>query len=315
MTAKGGPPRLAGSGPLRIGAAALVVAWVVGGAAFAAEGLVLRALHVADCFTKERLALQGGTGQRLRLPVFAFVVEHPTQGIVLVDTGFPAQSVGHPEWYPGRQSARLLNLRVDSAVAPRLADIGRAAGDVRVMTVTHLHSDHGGGILDFPEAELVVSESEWAALGSKRDKFGDAARAWRAHPKVRAVRFDDGPFGPFPTHEDVFGDGTVRLLPTHGHTTGHVAVLLRVEGRDILMGGDAAWIDRGWRELRPKSAVVRSLLEHDAKEAMGSLRSIATFAESNPAAAVFAAHEPTLLDRLPPWPRAWSWALWDSTAP
>lgn len=294
--------------------AMVAVAMALAPAAHSADTPSLRALHVADCYAKERQALQGGGGADVRMPVFAYLLTHPQQGAVIIDAGFPQRSVGHPEEYPGAQASRLLRLQVHRSMAGHLADVGLTPADVRVVTVTHLHSDHGGGIEDFPDARFVVHEREWKASGHKRDAISDAAAAWRGHTRVEFPAMDDGAFGAFPRHEDLFGDGTVRIVETRGHTRGHVSVVVELEGRTILLVGDAAWLNKGWQEVRPKGAVVRSLLEVDGKATLASLRAVRLWHEQHPQDAVFAGHDPSLLDHLPPWPDPWSWARWDNRA-
>ncbi len=285
----------------------------------AISGLVLRPLHVGDCHGKEAQVIEGGGQQVVAMPVYAWILEHPTQGLVAIDLGYPAEAAAGGDSYPGRTLRKLLHLGPTDALSGRLADLGRSPTDVRTVLVTHLHNDHGGGLIDFPEATLVVSSTEWATMGTQRGPFGDDARAWRGHTKRREIAYNDGPMGPFAAHEDVFGDGSVLLLPTPGHTPGHNSVLVNLPGAPILLVGDAAWIDRGWTEPNPKGAEARALLEADWKQGMDGLWRIRGWKERWPALTVVAGHESSLPSRLAPWPTPWPGAdpvtVPDSTNP
>ncbi len=266
------------------------------------DDLVLRALHVADCHAQESQAIAGGGSADLILPVFSFVLEHPDAGLVVIDTGYPDEYFAGGRAYPGVQLRNLLKLEPRTSLLRALPAIGKAAADVDVAIVTHLHQDHGGGLLDLPDARLVVSAVEWDALGTKVGPFGDEARAWRDHAARTAITFDGGPVGPFEAHHDLFGDGSVLLLPTPGHTPGHLSVLVNRASHPVLFVGDAAWVDRHWMEPTVKGAQARTLLEHDWKQGVDALWRIRAWAKSWPELTIVSGHEHADLQRLPPWP-------------
>jgi glyoxylase-like metal-dependent hydrolase (beta-lactamase superfamily II) len=275
----------------------------------ALPGGTLRALHVASTGSRERMIIEGGGSSFLVMPVHAYLFEHPTEGPVMIDTGFGRRTAADPYDYPGRMSAQLLHLRMgpDGPVADRLPEVGIAPDDVKHVVVTHMHSDHIGGLEDLPRAVLWVSRAEWEAAG-ERGPFGKPdTRPFSDHEHVRTVDYTaTGPYGPFEGHVDVFGDGTVIMLPSPGHTVGHTSVLVNLKGGSILFTGDCAWIDRHWQEELPKGALVRSLLEPDPQlnqEALGRVRRwAAAFPDE---ILVVAGHEPANVERLKPWPLAY----------
>lgn len=128
-----------------------------------------------------------------------------------------------------------------------LADAGVAASDIRMAVISHLHFDHAGGIAQIPQADLLVSEREWAILSEPHPEY-----EWILHEhleipsaKWRPISFeptDDPLFEGFDGIHDVAGDGSMILLPTPGHTAGSMSMLIRQDGWDpILLVGDLTY--------------------------------------------------------------------------
>lgn len=167
------------------------------------------------------------------LPVHAFAVDHP-EGVCLFDAGQTAKAAGsgyHPWWHPYLRLARF-ELGPGDEVA---AQIDPAS--VRWIVLSHLHTDHVGGLRAFESAEVLVSRVEWErATGGRGRIRGYLPQHW---PKAIApvlVTFTGPPTGPFPASHDVAGDGSLLMVPLPGHTPGHAGLL--VDGT-ILLAGDA----------------------------------------------------------------------------
>lgn len=171
---------------------------------------------------------EGGEG-RMHLPVAAFLLEHPHATLVF-DTGM------HPELEHTKERMGATASMYDVSQSPgwtltgQLEAVGVAPEDVDVAVLSHLHFDHAGGVAQLPEARLVVQRDEWAAafdevmvgLGVFNPADFDLG-----HQRQEV----DG-------EHDLFGDGSLVLVPTPGHTAGHQSLL--VEGR-LLLVGDACY--------------------------------------------------------------------------
>lgn len=177
------------------------------------------------------------------LPVNVFLVEHP-RGYCLVDTGQTAAAArpGYfPGWYPFFRLSRFELTPADEARA-QLRAAGVDVNDIRWVVLTHMHTDHTGGMADFAGADVLVSRTEWEpAQGIGGRLRGYLPQYWPRDVHPRAVDFTGPPVGPFPGSWDVAGDGTLLLLPLPGHTRGHAALLVRVDpDQSFLLAGDAA---------------------------------------------------------------------------
>lgn len=162
--------------------------------------------------------------------------------IALVDVGWSAETCAEPARAIGRLHAAVLRVRTraSDAIVEQLAALGIERSRVRTVVATHLHLDHVGGLVDFPDAEVVLTRREHDAF---RAKLGTGYRAkdLERTGRLREVELDAGPTYGFPASADVFGDGEVLLLDARGHTAGGVAVVLRAPATTYVHAGDAVY--------------------------------------------------------------------------
>jgi glyoxylase-like metal-dependent hydrolase (beta-lactamase superfamily II) len=175
------------------------------------------------------------------LPVNVVLVDHPL-GLCLFDAGLGTRitRAGGTPWHPWLRLARFERAEGD-AVAAALEARGAHRRDVRWLVLSHLHVDHVGGVGEFPDAHVVVSRVEWArAQGPVGRLRGYVPDLWPAALAPRLVDFQPPALGPFSGRYDLAGDGTLLVVPTPGHTPGHLSLLVELDGRRVLCGGDLA---------------------------------------------------------------------------
>jgi N-acyl homoserine lactone hydrolase len=236
--------------------------------------------------------LAGRRKSRIWLPVPAFLVEHPGVGPILVDTGLHPSIAIDPKQNFGRLAATFNEFRMDHdqalAVQLRARDIEPA--DVAVIVMTHLHWDHASAVSEFPHATFVLDRREWEAAIQSRGVTRGYRPAQFDYPfDWRAIDYeanDVDSFETFGASVDLFGDGSVRLLSTPGHTLGHQSVLLRLSRGEALLCGDAAYTRRAIdHEVMP-------LLAADEHRFRRSLRELKRFVERAPGLVVIPGHDP-----------------------
>ena len=203
-----------------------------------------------------RLATLKGLGFRvprdtwLTAPIVAFLVEHPGAGPVLIDTGFHASVAVSPSSNLGRVTAFVykdIDMRPEQSVEAQLREKEIAASDVRAVIMTHLHPDHASAIVDFPDATFLVSSAEWAAAADGSVRDGYVKSQFDHGFDYRLLDFDSmdaNSFSGFARSLDVFGDGSVRVVFTPGHTLGHLSVVLQTESGEVLVAGDSMFMHR-----------------------------------------------------------------------
>lgn len=229
--------------------------------------------------------------QWVDFPVVAFLVQHPSAGPILVDTGFhPAVAVDSKQGIGpiGGLLFKDLEMSADQAVAAQLRERQIEPASVTTVVMTHLHADHASGIAEFPAATFVVSEEEWSAAAGGRALDGYIRRQFDHAFDYRTVDFeatDVDSFATFGRSVDLFGDGSVRLVYTPGHSAGHCSVILRLKGREALLTGDAAYTLRTIRESHLPYVM------SDEHRFRRSLREIQLYVEATPDALVIPGHD------------------------
>jgi N-acyl homoserine lactone hydrolase len=179
--------------------------------------------------------LEGEAGS-LSVPVPAYLIEHE-QGRVLFDTGL---NVGLRQ-----DKARLLgsadkDWEIDFPegldIASHLARLGLKPADIRYVVNSHLHYDHCGGNGFFPDATLVVHAKEWRAAHRPNTQAAGIYNPLDfAHmAKVREID----------SELDLFGDGSVVVFPTPGHTPGHQSMRVTTAERTVILAADCCYLKR-----------------------------------------------------------------------
>jgi glyoxylase-like metal-dependent hydrolase (beta-lactamase superfamily II) len=238
-----------------------------------------------------RLHSLGFRSERIEIPIPAYIVEHPGAGLLLVDTGFHASIAVDPRKNMGPVLGRLFsgNMAADDAVPDQLRARGLDPGEVKLVVMTHLHFDHASGVAQFPGATFVVTEREWKAATDEKGVTGGYVRRQFDHAfDWRTIDFDAdavNSFAGFGRSLDLFGDGSIRLVSTPGHTLGHVSVVLRTREGEFLVTGDAAYTMRTLRES------VMPYGPHDEHEFKRSLREVQRYIEQTPGAIVSVGHD------------------------
>jgi N-acyl homoserine lactone hydrolase len=175
----------------------------------------------------------------ITLPIPSFLVEHPQAGPFLVDTGLHASVAANPAENLGRVAKALFSIDMapDDAAPAQVRARGVDPEAIELVVMTHLHYDHASGATQFPHATFLVERREWEA-GSRGGLLQGYHRP-HLDPVLRWRAIDVG------DEADLFGDGSVRLLHTPGHTPGHLSLLLRLAGGEqLLLTADAAYAQR-----------------------------------------------------------------------
>ena len=233
-------------------------------------------------------------------PIVAFLVEHPSAGAVLIDTGFHASVAVKPRSNLGRVGALLyrdIDMRPEQAAVAQLRDKGIQASDVKVVIMTHFHPDHASAIVDFPDATFLVSDVEWEAATEGGQRQGYVHSQFDHGFDYRLVDFDSeqaNSFSGFARSLDVFGDGSVRVAFTPGHTLGHMSVVLRTASGEVLVAGDAIFMHK---TLEDDHLPFTLPDEHLFRR---SLREIRQYVKETPDALVIPGHDWEAWQKLKP---------------
>ncbi len=158
-------------------------------------------------------------GLKLQLVFSCYLIKHGNDYMVW-DTGQPTTAGAVAPKVP------LVDLLAQLKVKPE---------QVKYVGISHYHGDHIGQVAQLPKSILLIGKGDWDALTSPKPAAGvnpEPFANWiKGEGKVEPVTLD----------RDVFGDGTVVMLDTPGHTPGHHALLVRLKDKgNVILSGDFA---------------------------------------------------------------------------
>ena len=178
---------------------------------------------------------------------------HHTQGWLLWDTGVPDAIAAMPD---GQAPAdpRGIHWRRPKTLASQLDQLAVKPTDIKFLAISHTHPDHVGNVELFPQAVLLVQKAEY--------EWPNPSGGGRFKPEHPVTKLE----GDY----DVFGDGSVTIIATPGHTPGHQSLLVKLPRTGVLvLSGDAVHFMSNWENRRVPS------INADKEKTLASMQRIA----------------------------------------
>jgi len=233
---------------LLIGLAAAACAWVgVASQVSAAspEGMKLYVFS-SGWLNIDKSALQTGAAPgRIQIPVAFFLIHHP-KGDVVFDTGNNDRIITDPSYWGPLAAALEPGRSPDVAIDVQLGKIGVNPSDVKYVAVGHMHLDHAGNIAKFPNATLVYQRDEiinalWPKPGFAGPYVpGDLAPLRSATGQNNPAR---QPVIELNGDLDLFGDGSIYIHRSVGHTPGSQMMVVRLpKTGPVILTSDACYL-------------------------------------------------------------------------
>lgn len=216
------------------------------------------------------------TNPRVPFTFSCYVIRHGDDYLVW-DTGYaPGSNPSAPTVSLGEQLAQM-------KVRPE---------QVKYVGISHFHADHTGQLNTVPNATLLIGEREWAALTAAKPMQGANVAGFTHWIS------GGGKVEPQAGDKDVFGDGTVMILRTPGHTPGHQALLVRLKEKGpVILSGDAAHFHENYDNDGVPS------FNYDRADTVASIERIKQI-QKNLNATVIIQHDPRDIAKLPTFPAA-----------
>jgi glyoxylase-like metal-dependent hydrolase (beta-lactamase superfamily II) len=222
-----------------IAAALLVALCIAGASAASAQDIKAYWLASGTLKTDQKIMIPSLPGKPINIPVSMWVIDHP-KGLIVYDTGNNvAVSDGKCEthWVKGACAAFFPTQTRADVIDMQLKKLGYSVDQVKIVITSHAHLDHIGNIEMFPNATHVIQKKElyqawWPEKFQRGGAFVMADIDGAREFKYLEL---DGDY-------DLFGDGSVRILSTPGHTMAHQSVAIRLKSGVVIPTGDAIWL-------------------------------------------------------------------------
>jgi len=182
------------------------------------------------------------TARDITIPVSMWIIDHP-KGLVVFDTGNNV-AVGDggctAHWAKGNCDFLKPSQKREDVIDMQLKKLGYSTDKVKVVVHSHSHLDHIGNIEMFPNAIHMIQKKE-LYQGWWPEKFqGRAINGSFVQADIDGAR--DFNYVELEGDYDLFGDGSMQILSTPGHTLGHQSMKVKMGAKTIVISQDAIWM-------------------------------------------------------------------------
>lgn len=227
------------------------------------------------------------------VPIYAWVIEHP-EGIIVVDTGETAKTAEHgylPKWHPYYALSVQFRVKPEEEIGPQLQKLGiNPAKDVKKVILTHMHTDHAGGLGHFPNSEILIEKGEYrTASGISGKLAGYLPHRWPEWLKPNLITLINEPYFNFTQSLAVTADRKVIIVATPGHSANHISVIAEINGIHYFLAGDTSYTQENLINFRPDGI--------GTDESINTLKNIVSFSKVNPTI-YLPSHDPLVPQRM-----------------
>ena len=163
---------------------------------------------------------------------------------LLWDTGVPQSALNDPKGWS--TLPKLIVYHLDKSIIDQLAAIGLKTSDINYVALSHTHGDHIGNVNLFPNSTVLMQRAEYEWISSPDgpndnvNQLKALARKLLGAPKHLKLLEGD---------TDVFGDGSVTLVSTPGHTPGHQSLLVHLKNSGfVILSGDVVHLKENFEK-------------------------------------------------------------------
>jgi glyoxylase-like metal-dependent hydrolase (beta-lactamase superfamily II) len=177
----------------------------------------------------------------ITIPVSMWIIDHP-KGVVVFDTGNNVAITQDCKayWQPGLCDFLKPSQKRADTIDAQLQKLGYSVDKVKAVVTSHTHLDHAGNMEMFPNAVHILQKKE-LYQGWFPEKFQGRSGGAFVMADIDGTR--EFNFLELEGDYDVFGDGSVQVLSTPGHTLGHSSMKIKLaSGKSIIMSQDAIWM-------------------------------------------------------------------------
>ena len=241
------------------------------------------------------MVMEGGKEDKARFPALVALIEHPTRGRLLFDTGYAPRFFEATAKYPYRIYAQVTPVACtqDQTALAFVQKRGLSHRDIGAIFISHFHGDHVAGLKDFPQSKFIYSKEAWDQVRCKRGLrallngfLPDLIPHDFSERGIEIRQFAHSAKGPslppFSETLDLYGDGHVIGVCLPGHFKGQWGLIVNSSNwGKIFLCADAAWVKQNFEENKLPSPIT-AVIHHSWREYKDTIRQIHQFWRENP---------------------------------
>ncbi|MEK6285728.1 MAG: MBL fold metallo-hydrolase [Acidobacteriota bacterium] len=262
--------------------------------------LTLSLIKCGKMMSKQAFVYSGGSWSvNYDSGMAAVLVRHP-KATFLFDTGFGANVDEHIKTIPSLMQA-LTTYDKETSAAAQLRDHGVDPAGIKMVIISHSHWDHISGLEDFPQAEawFAREEADYIATLPPRElvkQMGDKL-------KLHTFEMSGPPYENFDRSFDLFGDGSIVLVPLPGHTPGSIGMFVNLRsGKRLFFIGDLTWAIEGVQLPAERPWLSRKLVDRDDEGVRRAIVKVHELMKRYPQMIIVPAHDRRIHDRIANFP-------------
>jgi N-acyl homoserine lactone hydrolase len=239
----------------------------------------------------ECVAVRGALFAPVDIVHSAVLVRHP-RATFLYDTGLCNDIALYLHNQPWLFRRTLGSFALEQSLSGHLRSLGLERG-IDFALLSHLHWDHVGGIPDIPGVPLRVNRVEYeAARLGLLDASKALVRRLMCNNPLELFELSGPAYEGFRNSCDLFGDGSIVLVPLPGHSAGQIGMFVnRANGPRLLLLGDAAWVAANFQRPATMHPLIWNRVTGDDATARQTLIHLHHFAVAHPEVALVAMHD------------------------
>lgn len=257
------------------------------------------------CKHCERITLKGGRLKKVRYPSLCTLIQHPVHGNILYDTGYSQRFCDATKRFPERLYQLITPVTQTKDLKTQLEANGIHPDTIRYIIISHFHSDHLGGLKDFPNATFICHKDAWESV-RKISRIHGLRKAFMKSLlpedfEQRLWLLDKSSTSPLPESLMPFSTGYTLFQETGanplyavelpGHAAGHIGLYFKAhESAPVFLIGDSCWHHQHYREKHYPSRLTH-LIHDDPKQYRHTIDCLHTLFCNNPSLNIIPSHE------------------------
>ncbi|WLR51154.1 MBL fold metallo-hydrolase [Bacillus tianshenii] len=235
------------------------------------------------CTQLEKITNTAGRWKNVAFPALYFLLQHPTKGNILFDTGYATHFIEGTKVFPYSIYARLTPVVFDpmNGAVEQVRKLGVEPEQVENIFISHFHADHVAGLRDFPKATFVCSKECYEFVKGRNGisalkqafipsllpyDFEERMKFIEDCPRLEIRDEDDAEVkslqDEFGVVYDLFGDRSFLSIAVPGHAKGQHGLFFKEDGGYTFLIADATWDSGAYRELQLPSRLANLVLQN-----------------------------------------------------